>query len=166
MKWGMMTIALGYFLIAGVSNWIVQLYPAEPKLGPILTHTTYFQPANFPLLLFIPAAIMDLVIQRYKGNDWTRALLLSIVFVFVLLAVQYPFSGFLLESSSARNWFFGSGSWYYALAPDWPYRYKFREVDTADWQGLAEGLGIAIAIGLIVGRISLRWGMWMQRIQR
>jgi hypothetical protein len=166
MKWGMMTIALGYFLIAGTSNWILQLFPAEPKLGPILTHTTYFQPSNFPLLIFIPAAAMDIVMQRSKGNDWTRALLLSAVFVIVLLAIQYPLSGFLLESPSARNWFFGSGSWYYALAPDWPYRYKFRESSVAGWAAMLEGLGLAIAIGLVVARISLRWGIWMQRIQR
>jgi hypothetical protein len=166
MKWGMTTIAFGYFLIAGVSNWILQLYPAEPKLGPILTHTTYFQPANFPLLIFIPAAAMDIVMQRSKGTDWGRAWKLSIVFVLVLLAVQYPFSGFLLQSPSARNWFFGSGSWYYALAPDWPYRYKFRESSVASWPVMAEGLGIAMAIGLVAARISLRWGLWMQRIQR
>jgi hypothetical protein len=166
LKWGMMTIAIGYFLIAGVSNWILQLYPAEPKLGPILTHTTHFQPANFPLLLFIPAAAMDLIMQRSKANDWIRALLLSVAFVVILLAVQYPFSGWLLESPASRNWFFGTDSWYYALAPDWPYRHKFREIDIAGWQAMSGGLGLAIGIGFIAARISLRWGIWMQRIQR
>ncbi len=166
MKWGMLSITFGYFLIAGMTNWIVQIFPAEPKLGPILTHTTYFQPANFPLLLFIPAAAMDIVMQRSKGNDWKKALLLSLVFVFVLLAIQYPFSGFLLESPAARNWFFGSNSWYYVLAPDWPYRYKFRPEDIAGWMAMARGLGIAVVIGFIAARISLRWGIWMQNIQR
>ena len=166
MKWGMTLIAFGYFLIAGVSNWILQLYPAETKLGPILTHTTYFQPANFPLLLFIPAAAMDIVMNRLKGNDWSRALLMSLFFVLLLFAIQYPFSGFLLESPAARNWFFGSGSWYYALAPDWPYRYKFRPNSVANWQTMAKGLSVAVLVGTIAGRISLRWGQWMQRIQR
>jgi hypothetical protein len=166
MKWGMTAITFGYFLIAGLSNWIVQIFPAEPKLGPILTHTTHFQPANFPILLFIPAVFMDIVMQRSKGKDWSKALLLSIVFVFVLLAVQYPFSGFLLESPSSRNWFFGGGSWYYLLAPDWPYRYKFRPEDIAGLQVMIRGLGIAVAVGFIASWISLRWGLWMQRIQR
>jgi hypothetical protein len=166
MKWGMTAITFGYFLIAGVTNWIVQIFPAEPKLGPILTHTTHFQPANFPLLLFIPAAVMDIVMSRLKGNEWKKALLLSVVFVFVLLAVQYPFSGFLLESPSSRNWFFGGGSWYYLLAPDWPYRYKFRPEDIAGWLAMVQGLGIAVIIGVVSARISLRWGLWMQRIQR
>ena len=166
MKWGMMTIALGYFLIAGAANWIVQLFPAEPKLGPILTHTTHFQPAQFPVLFFIPAAMMDLVMQHWKGKEGSRSLFLSIIFILVLLAVQYPFSGFLVESPAARNWFFGSGSWYYALAPDWPYRYRFRETDVAGTFVMLAGLGIAIVIGWGAARIGLRWGRWMQRIQR
>jgi hypothetical protein len=166
MKWGMLSITFGYFLIAGMSNWIVQIFPAEPKLGPILTHTTHFQPANFPVLFFVPAALMDMLMWRFKGKEWTRAFLLSILFVTVLLAVQYPLSGFLLESPSSRNWFFGSGSWYYALAPDWPYRYKFRPEDVAGWMVMVRGLLIAMGIGLIAARISLRWGLWMQRIQR
>jgi hypothetical protein len=166
MKWGMTMVALGYFLICGASNWILQLFPAEPRLGPILTHTTYFQPSNFPVLLFIPAAMMDLLSQRLKGNEWSRALLLSLGFVLVLLVVQYPLSGFLLESPGARNWFFGSNSWYYALNPDWPYRYKFRPMDIVSWPDLAKGIFLALIIGTLVGRVSLRWGNWMKKIQR
>jgi hypothetical protein len=49
MRWGMTAVAAGYFLLVACSNWILQLFPAEPKLGPILTHLTHFQPAQFPL---------------------------------------------------------------------------------------------------------------------
>lgn len=166
MKWGMTLITLGSFFIAGFMNWFLQLFPAEPKLGPILTHTTYFQPANFPVLFFIPAIAMDICIRRYKGNAWALSLLMSFVFLVILLAVQYPFSGFLLESPGARNWFFGGNSWYYALAPDWPYRYSFRPSDVQSWQAMAKGLTIALLLGTACGRLSLRWGRWMQSIQR
>jgi len=166
MKWGMTAIALGYFLIVGATNWILPLFPAEPKLGPILTHTTHFQPAQFPLLIIFPALAMDLVMQYSKANDWVKAFLLSVSFVFILLAVQYPFSGFLLESPASHNWFFGGQSWYYALSPDRPFRYKFRSNDIAPWPVLAQGLGIAVLTGIICARISLRWGRWMQSIQR
>jgi len=142
------------------------LFPAEPKLGPILTHTTHFQPAQFPLLIIFPALVMDIVMQRSKANDWMKAFLLSVSFVFILLAVQYPFSGFLLESPGSRNWFFGGHSWYYALSPDRPFRYKFRPSDIAPWPVLAQGLGIAVLTGIICARISLRWGRWMQSVQR
>jgi hypothetical protein len=166
MKWGMTAIALGYFLILALSSWILQLFPAEPKLGPILTHTTHFQSAHFPLLVIFPALGMDLLMQRSKTGEWIRAFLLTMIFVFVLLAVQYPLSGFLLESPDSRNWFFGENTWYFGAMPDWPYRYKFRPENVENLQAMAKGIGITIVIGMIASRISLRWGKWMQNIQR
>ena len=166
MRWGMTAVALGYFLIAGSCNWILQLFPAEPKLGPILTHTTHFQPSQFPLLIILPAIAMDWLLQRSKASDWTKAWWLSLTFVGVLLAVQYPLSGFLLESPIAHGWFFGSDSYYFGLPPDNPFRYKFQSSDIAAWPVLLEGLGIAGALGFIMACISLRWGRWMQSVQR
>ncbi|MDP4256205.1 MAG: hypothetical protein Q8938_19515, partial [Bacteroidota bacterium] len=107
MKWGMTSIALGYFVIQALSSWILRLFPAEPKLGPILTHITHFQPAHFPLLIVVPALAMDVLIQRSKAGEWTKSLWLALIFVGGLLVVQYPFSKFLLESPGSRNWFFG-----------------------------------------------------------
>lgn len=165
-KWGMTAITGGYFLLVGISNWILQLFPAEPKLGPILTHITHFQPAQFPALVFIPALAMDLVGQQKSTNDWVKALLMSISFVGLLLAVQYPLSGFLLQSPSARNWFFGAATWYFGASPNAPYRYAFRPVDIAPLPVLVEGILIAIGVGALCARLSLRWGKWMQTIQR
>jgi hypothetical protein len=166
MKWGMTAIALGYFLIAAVTNWVLPIFPAEPKLGPILTHTTHFQPEQFPLLIIVPALLMDRIMQRSKANDWVTAFLMSLAFVLIILIIQYPMSGFLLESPASRNWFFGGNTWYYGNSPDHPYRHKFFPEDLAPWPALAEGLGIAFLIGTISARISLRWGKWMQSVQR
>ena len=165
-KWGMTAITGGYFLLVAISNWILQLFPAEPKLGPILTHITHFQPAQFPALVFIPAMAMDLVLQQNKANDWVKALLMSIVFVGLLLAVQYPLSGFLLQSPGARNWFFGARTWYFGSSPDAPYRYAFRPQDLAPLPVLIKGVLIAMGAGWLCARLSLRWGKWMQTIQR
>ena len=165
-KWGMTAITGGYFLLVAISNWILQLFPAEPKLGPILTHITHFQPAQFPALVFIPAMAMDLVLQQNKANDWIKALLMSIVFVGLLLAVQYPLSGFLLQSPGARNWFFGARTWYFGSSPDAPYRYVFRPQDLAPLPVLIKGVLIAMGVGWLCARLSLRWGKWMQTIQR
>jgi hypothetical protein len=162
----MTAIAGGYFLVVAISSWILRLFPAEPKLGPILTHITHFQPAQFPLLVIVPALAMDLVLQRSKAGDWVKALLLSLSFVFILLAIQYPFSGFLLESPGARNWFFGADTWYYQASPDAPYRYRFHPNDIASLGRMLEGLGIAVVIGFLAARISLRWGNWLQSVQR
>lgn len=173
MRWGMTAIALGYFLIVGICNWVLQLFPAEPKLGPILTHVTHFQSGPFPLLIVVPALAMDILI-RWTGStaapalrsDWVKSLLLSITFVALLLAVQYPLSGFLLESHGARNWFFGADAWYFGDSPDAPYRHKFYPGNIAALPELIRGLSVAILAGWLCARISLRWGNWLQSIQR
>ena len=166
MRWGMTAVTGGYFLLVAISNWILQLFPAEPKLGPILTHLTHFQPAQFPALVFIPALAMDLVLQRSKAGDWVKAFLLSLFFVVGLAAVQYPLSGFLLESPGARNWFFGADTYFYGASPDAPFRYRFRPQDVASLPNLLEGLAVAIVLGTLCASLSLRWGRWMLKIQR
>ncbi len=166
LKWGMTAIALGYFLIIAFSNWILQIFPAEPKLGPILTHITHFQSGPFPLLIIVPALAMDLVLRRSTAGDGIKALWLSLVFVGLLLVVQYPFSGFLVESPGARNWVFGSDAWYFGNYPDAPFRYRFYPGNIASFYTMVKGLLIAIGIGWLCARISLRWGNWLQSIQR
>lgn len=166
MRWGMTAVTAGYFLLLAICNWVLQLFAAEPKLGPILTHLTHFQPAQFPALVFIPAMAMDWVLQHSRANDWFRAFWLSLCFVGLLAAVQYPLSGFLLESPGARNWFFGAETWYYGAAPDAPFRYHFRPDDIAPLPNLLIGLGIAVLVGWFFAAVSLRWGRWMLKIQR
>lgn len=166
MRWSMTAVALGYFFISALSNWVLQLFPAEPKLGPILTHITHFQPLDFPMLIFVPAVLMDMVFQRRRRNDWIIALLLSVIFVFVLLIIEYPLSRWLVESPSARNWFFGSDNWYFGDPPDWIYRYKMHPLLVAPAGVLAINLGIAIVAGTLLARLSLRWGKWMQEVRR
>lgn len=166
MKWGMTAVATGYFLLQAIVNWVLQLFPAEPKLGPILTHITHFQPAMFPMLIMIPAIFMDMVMAKSKSNDWVKACLLSVIFVVVFVLIQYPLSGFLLQSPYARNWFFGSNSWFFGAPPDSPYRYKFSPADIQALPKFAIGLFITIITGTIISRISLRWGNWMLNIQR
>jgi hypothetical protein len=166
MKWGMTAVTAGYFLLLLSSNLLLQLFPAEPKLGPILTHTTHFQPANFPALVFIPAMAMDLIMQHSKTGAWTKSLLLSLAFVGLLAAIQYPLSGFLLESPHARNWFFTANSYYFQLSPNMPFRYKFRPAEIAPLSVMLTGLGLAVLLGCVAARIGLRWGRWMQTIQR
>lgn len=165
-RWGMTVIAGGSFLLVAGSSWILQLFPAEPKLGPILTHTTHFQPAQFPALYFIAAMAMDWIRWKTSGNAWVQALWMSIAFVMVLLAIQYPFSGFLLESPGARNWFFCAATWYFGNSPDFQYRYAFRPQDIAAVPALLQGLLVAIGTGWLCARLSMRWGKWMQTIQR
>ena len=166
MKWGITAVATTYFFMSAGMNWILQIFAAEPKLGPILTHTTHYQPANFPPLIMVPAIFMDIVTQKATMNEWVKAALLSVIFILGLVIIQYPLSGFLLQSPGARNWFFGAESWYFGNAPDAPYRYKFSPDDLQPLPAFAKGIFIAIAGGTVISWISLRWGDWMLRIQR
>ena len=165
-KWAMTSIAFTYFLIAGSANWILQLFPAIPKLGPILNPVTHYQALQFPLLLFIPAIAMDVVMQKAFSTDWLKSALLTVVFVALLIAVQYPFGGFLVESPLARNWFFGSHAWYYGADPNWEFRYKFQPKEIGEFSEILLGGVKAIIIGFFIARLSLRWGKWMLSIQR
>ena len=166
LKYGMTLITIAYFFIIAITNWILQLAPAVPKLGPILNPVTHLQALQFPLLLFIPAFVMDVVMYKSKSNDWVKAAMLSTIFVLLLLAVQYPFSQFLFTSPLARNWFFGSEAWYYGASPDWAYRYKYQPNELTNLPSLLRGLGIAILAGFFICRLSLRWGNWLKSIQR
>ena len=166
MKWGMTAIATGYFMLAATINWVLQIFPAEPKLGPILTHTTHFQPAMFPMLIIIPAIFMDIVMMKSKASEWVKATFFSLIFVLLLVAIQYPFSGFLLQSPGSRNWFFGGNSWYFGSPPDSPFRYKFSPGDLQPLASFAIGIVLAVLIGIVISRISLVWGNWMLKIQR
>lgn len=109
---------------------------------------------------------MDIIMQKATYNDLIKAGLISVVFVILLFAIQYPFSGYLLESPMARNKFFGSASWIYSADPTWEYRYKFGSWELQTTGTLIIGLVVAIVIGFISARISLRWGNWMTGIFR
>lgn len=166
LKWGMTWISVGYLLILGVSNWVLQQFPAEPKLGPILNPITHFQPMPFPILFFIPAILMDFIMQKPKLNNWTKAVLLSAVFIVLLLLVQYPLSQFLLESPMARNKFFGSDSWVYSADPNWVYRYHFTSYENQPVNIFVKGIIQALIIGFVAACVSLHWGKWMKNIIR
>jgi hypothetical protein len=166
-KWTITFVTLVYTLILLLTFWIIPLFSAEPKLGPILHHIDHYQGFQFPLLLIVPAVLMDLARSRFSGmNDWKLCLILGFVFLLSFFVVQWIFGAFLLESPYARNWFFGSNYWYFGNSPDWEYRYKFAPRNTESLASLATGLGLALLFSLISARIGLLWGNWMKSIQR
>src|SRR5205085_8764645 len=105
------------------------LFPAEAKLGPVLTRVSHMIPLQFPLLLFVPALAVDWLVQRMAGrNKWLLALAASVAFLVVLLAVEWPLAGFMV-SRGARNWVFGMNYFGYRDAPSnyhraWELRYE------------------------------------------
>ena len=151
------------FLLAVI--WILPLFPAEPKLGPVYVQVTHFVPPNFPVLFLAPAFCLDLIWQRTERmNAWLIALLSGVVFVGVLLAVEWPFAAFL-NSPASRNWFFGTGDLDYGTSPDsFTARHLFFMPESA--LQFSAWIGISMLFATVSTRIGIAWGEWMKRIRR
>jgi len=164
------TAAAAYMAIMLAMIWILQLFPAQPKLAPIYIAVTHMVPPSFPLLLVVPAIGIDLLLRRFgRGHDWLLAIALGIAFVALLLSVQWIFGEFLL-SPAARNYVFAADQWAYMAEPgDWRYRFWRLPKDALgnlDTLALARGLGVAALIGMVSSRVGLWWGNGMSRIRR
>lgn len=164
-KWGATLAALVYTLFMAAMVWILPLFPAEPLLGPVLNPITNFQAFEFPLLLIFPAIAIDLITRRSNANPWIKSLLYAGAFVITLFIFQYPFGDFLM-SDWARNWFFGTESWYFGSSPDWQFRFAYADWMEASAIDMVKGLLIALVIGYFSARLSMRWGKWMKSIMR
>ena len=166
LKWAATWTAVVYSLMLGAMVWILPLFSAEPLLGPIRNHISTYQSFEFPLLLIVPCVFIDLILNRFSNlNKWALAAILSVSFTLVLLAVQWPFGSFLM-SEGARNWFFGTESWYFGSSPDWQYRFDFMPWHLHTGVDLIKGIAIACVVGLFSARLGLVWGKWMTRVQR
>src|SRR6185503_18927031 len=59
--WAATAVAGIYMLFVMLMSWILPLFPAEPKLGPVFWQVTRFVPPEFPFLLVVPAFVLDLI---------------------------------------------------------------------------------------------------------
>lgn len=166
-KWTITAVTAIYSLLMLLTLWIIPLFPAEPKLGPIVNHIDHYQGFKFPLLLIVPAFFADILRNKFAYlNDWILSLILGITFLLTFFVAQWFAGTFLVESPHARNWFFGSHYWYFGSNPNWEFRYKFPDWALDTTPDLIKGLGIALISSLISTRIGLKWGNWMNKIQR
>jgi hypothetical protein len=156
---GIYTLAIIGFIL------ILPLFPAEPKLGPVYQHVTQFIPPQFPVLVLAPAFALDLLWPRLKTwSPWAVAAVSAVVFLAVLLAVEWPFANFLMSPASA-NRFFGTKYFGYFVPPtSYGFRHLFydRETQAQFWQGMA----IALAAGFISFRLGISRGEWMKSVKR
>ena len=144
---------------------ILPLFPAQPKLGPVYTQVTHMIPAKFPILIIAPAIALDLLWRRYSSRKiWLTALASGLIFVAVLVIVEWPFADFLMSKWSA-NRFFGTIYFDYRSRPgnyDRMRRFFTTSHGWPLWIGLAEATLYA-AMGSWIG---LRFGDWMRRVRR
>ena len=164
-RWAATSVAGVYFVFQFLMGRILPLFPAEPKLGPVYHQVTQFTPPEFPLLLIVPALVLDLMWQRTaRWGILRQALASGVVFVGVFGLTQWPFANFLM-SPAARNWFFGTKYFGYGVPATSLYaRYQFLAAE----RGAAFGQEFAKAalVAICTSWLGLAWGSWMRRIRR
>ncbi len=164
------TAALAGMLLVAATVWVFPLLPGSPQVAPIYHPRDHLLPPPFPPLLFIPALALDALLRLFPGrkprpHGWATATESGLAFFAVLLAVQWPFSRFLL-SPGADHWFFAGGG------KQWPFFLHIaRGAETDFWKMPGDdfnllGILIAAALAVVAARIGLAIGGWMQRLRR
>ncbi len=164
LRWPATTVAAMYMIVTEAMVLILPLFPAEAKLGPIRHVVTHMVPPDFPFLLVVPAAVLDLVMRRFPSDgrrDWLASVTAGLAFISVFFVTQWVFGQFL-HSPLSRNAFFAANEFDYGTGPQsFSQRYAFFE-DTR----LAMGLAIAALYAVISARAGLWCGSWMRRVRR
>ncbi len=165
LRWPATTAAALYMAFSLVMIWVLQLFPATPKLAPVFNPVTHMVPPPFPLLLVPVGVAIDLVMHRVgpgPRRDWGLAALLGMAFLAVFFVTQWFFAEFLL-SPHARNFFFGVDQWDYSSRVG-PWRYRFWRSDMNPVT--PRSLLLAALVAMVSSRLGLWWGNWMARLQR
>ncbi len=165
-RWAATAVAAVYTGFWLGALWILPLFPAQPRLGPVYQQATHFVPLGFTLLLIVPAVLLDLSRTRVIAcNSWLQAAILGSGFLISFVCAQWPFANFLL-SPAARNWFFGShylayGAYFDAEHPQdsfWPAEHTRAEF----WLVMA----MALVATILSTRLGIAWASWMRRVRR
>jgi hypothetical protein len=162
------TIVIGIYTVFMLGClWILPLFPAVPKLGPVYQQVTHFVPPEFPVLLIVSAIGLDLLwsSRARRWPLWLQSAASGIVFVVLLVAAQWPFADFLMSPAS-RNRVFGTIYFDYNLHPRSQYvRHVFVEMENSAAKFWIQ-MGIAVIAAAITTQLGFMWGNWMRRIRR
>ncbi len=157
---GTVTAAI-YMLSIIVLMQIFQLFPATPKFGPVYYRIESFLPPLFPLLLVIPAFLLDTILVERRGKGrWVTAGLLGVAFVAVFNVTNWLSSEFM-TSPLADNRIFGGGY------PGSAFEATFRQAPLLglDLASLVSLL-VATAIAGVSSLVGLAVGKWLQGLVR
>jgi hypothetical protein len=165
-RWACTLVAGGYTAILLAFEWVLPVIPAQAKLGPVYQNITHLVPLHFPLLVLVPAVVLDLLWSKTEQwGRWKLAAVSGPVFVLSFLAAEWPFASFLM-TPAARNWFFGMAYFAYfdpaGLSYD-PYQFQLTDKTRGAFWLM---IGIALVVSVITARIGFAWGEWMRRLRR
>jgi hypothetical protein len=165
-RWARSIVAGIYSIYAMVMLWIFPFFPATPKLGPVYQKITHMVPMEFPLLIIVPALLLDAFWPKVAGwKRWPQAAVGGAIFLLAFVAAQWPFATFLVSPASA-NWFFGTKYFAYFASPNgYDVRHMFFPLEqTRGAFGVVTAEALAFAI--LSTRLGLAWGGWIRGIRR
>ena len=167
LRWPATIAALFYMAIMAAQLWLLPLFPATPKLGPIGHTVTQMVPLYFPLLLVVPAFAIDLVLRRMDTrNDWLTAIVLGAVTIIALVAAQWPF-GALEATELGRHPFFGGGFGSYSDNAEHLIGPRIFWTEEGGLRGTLTGMLLfSIPVSIVTARIGLWWGAWLRQVKR
>jgi hypothetical protein len=168
LRWSATAAALVYTAIMLALMWIIQLFPATPRLGPIYQHVTHMIALSFPLLIIVPAVCFDLVMQRYGDRLATLplAVVLGVVFVAAFMAVQWPFATFLVYNPIAHGRLFNADNFVYWMPPRYEALTRRFDPPAPGSMPFPVQILVAMAIASVSAGYGLLRGRWMTRVRR
>jgi hypothetical protein len=166
LRWAATAAAACFTAFMLALMWIIALFPATPKLGPIYQHVTHMVTLSFPALIIVPAVFIDLIVQRLDGKVPTLALaaIIGPTFVATFVAVQWPFATFLLKSRLAEGRLFNANNFVYWMSPT--YETLTKRFDPPGPWPIGACLIIAAGVATLTSAWGLARGRWMTQVRR
>jgi hypothetical protein len=164
-RWASTWLAGIYMAVVITAILVLPLFPAAPKLGPVYQNVTHFVPPRFPMLVIVPAIVLDLLWSRIgKRNKLLVAAVSGPAFVLSLVAAEWPFAKFLM-TKAADNRFFATGMHDYGT-PSWAASVTRHFVAPEHGWLLWSGLCMAMVYAAVSVWLGLTLGEWMRKVQR
>ena len=165
-RWGNTIVVAVYTAAVLAQLWILPLFAAQPKLGPVYQNVTHFIPMAFPLLLIIPGLALDLLWRATKAwKPWLQAAATGLVFLVSFVAFQWPFANFLMSPLS-RNRIFGTHYFSYDDTAGFMFDpYKFQASENTRIQFWIV-MTLALIAAILTTRLGFIWANWIKRVQR
>jgi len=165
-RWARTIMTGVYSAFVLIMMWVLTLFPAQPKLGPVYQDITHMVPLPFPMLLVVPAFVLDLLWPVFReAPKWQWAVFGGVAFMAVLVAVEWPFATFLM-SPMARNPLFATVDFpYFALPTSPTVRHVFVSWEKSRqefWRNM--GLGFVISVASMW--LGIYWGEWLKKVRR
>ena len=166
LRWARTIIAGIYTAFCLLMLWILPLFPAVPKLGPVYQNITHMVPLPFPVLIVAGAVVLDLLWPRLQNSSrLVQSVVGGVVFLAVVIAVQWPFASFMM-TPAADNWFFHRNNYPYFAQPTWA------EVTHVfmNWEASSTAFWVTMSFAFLMSVVNMwlgtLFGNWLSKVRR